>query len=76
MENITQQVREFVKEARALADSFSDVGQDDNSYDSYDAGCLADEGEEVIKALEAGKETSKVAEMWLKDAKEQLDQIG
>ena len=72
MENITQQIREFVNVARSLADSFSDIGQDDNSYD---AGVLADEGEEVIKALDNDEETPVVAERWLKSAKKQLTRI-
>lgn len=71
---IINQLKEFVNKARSLANSFSDVGEDDNSYD---AGALAREAEEVIEDLSRLKgETPEGASRWLEDAKKRLDMIG
>lgn len=63
----------FAEEADADADGFSDIGEDDNSYD---AGGLSRDADDMGAQVRDGKSTVEEAEAWLLQAREQLNNLG
>ena len=68
----TKGLKNFIKASRKLADAFSEVGEDDNSYD---AGGLSGDAEEKLAELEAGTVTAGEVVVWLAAAQDRLDNI-
>jgi hypothetical protein len=72
MDQTLRQLKAFSDEAEKLADAFSEIGEDDNSYESSG---LAVEANEWIFDLNAKTKTVDEATAWLTKAKTTLNNI-